>query len=154
MGCYGGRDKPIQKQSQQKTMTAKTLHLEDDHFCFVCGKKNNRGLQLEFAVTEDKTIRCGFVPDKNFQGFSGIVHGGVIGLILDEAMVNLLWKLGKSAVTAEFRMRLKKPAYIDEPLVFRARIENEEKKIIYTSAECTDENGLVVATATAACMKV
>ncbi|GAG82024.1 unnamed protein product, partial [marine sediment metagenome] len=29
------------------------------------------------------------------QGFKDIVHGGLIGLILDEIMVNLPWKMGK-----------------------------------------------------------
>jgi len=130
------------------------FHLADDDFCFVCGKKNDRGLQLEFILEERKAIRCDFTPDKAYQGFSGIVHGGILGLILDEAMVSLLWKLGKNAITAQFQMRLKNPAYVDEPLVFHAGIEKEERKIIYTFAECKDQNGRVIATATAACMKV
>ena len=108
------------------------IELSDDNFCFVCGKNNANGLKLDFVETGDGKIRCEFLPRKYHQGFAGIVHGGIIGLILDEAMVNLLWKQGKHVVTAHLELRLKKTADVGEKLFFEAGIEAEEKRLIYT----------------------
>jgi len=130
------------------------LDLRDDGFCFVCGKKNEFGLKLDFKLTEKKEIKCEFAPQKYHQGFTDLVHGGIIGLILDEAMGLLLWKLGKRAVTADFNMRLKNPAFVDDRLFFRAAIEKEEKKVIYTQAACKDKQGKIIAQASAKYVKV
>jgi len=86
------------------------IKLEDDKNCFVCGNKNSYGLQLRFTIDKDNAMHTEFMPQKHHQGFKDIVHGGLIGLILDEIMVNLAWKMGKNAVTAEFNVRLKKIA--------------------------------------------
>lgn len=112
--------------------------MRDDSFCFVCGKKNELGLKLDFCLTEAEELKCEFTPQKQHQGFDDIVHGGIAGLVLDEAMGLLLWKLGKRAVTADFKMRLKKPAFAGDRLFFNAAIEKEEKRVIYTKAACQD----------------
>ena len=128
--------------------------LKDDNYCFVCGRENNLGLKLDFKLESDKILRCEFVPGKEHQGFSEIVHGGIIGLVMDEAMVNLLWKLKVKAVTSEFTMRLKKPAYVGKKLIFKSSIEKMARKIFYTKAVCLDKNGLVVAIGNAKCIRV
>lgn len=128
--------------------------LKDDNYCFVCGQNNEFGLKLDFQLQKNETIQCEFVTRKEHQGFSKIVHGGIIGLIMDEAMVNLLWQLGIKAVTSEFVMRLKHPAYVGKKLKFSANIEKQAKKVFYTKAFCVDEEGVVIATSTGKCMKV
>ncbi len=128
--------------------------LKDDNYCFACGKNNSLGLKLDLKIQDDRTIRCEFIPQKEYQGFSGIVHGGIIGLIMDEAMVSLLWKLGVRAVTSELVIRLKKPAYVGKKLLFSACIEKEAKNIFYTKALCKNEDGLVIAAGSAKCIKV
>ena len=78
------------------------MKLEDDSISFVCGTKNNSGLKLEFLLNkEGRSISTEFIPQKMHQGFKDIVHGGIIGLILDECMVNLAWRLGMHAVEGE-----------------------------------------------------
>ena len=130
------------------------MRLEDNKKCFACGKENRRGLHLEFVIDRNNVMCTEFIPLERHQGFKDIVHGGLIGLILDEVMVNLAWKLGKHAVTAELTIRLKRAAKVGEKLIFRGWIDNEDKKIIYTRAEARDEKGVVVATAGAKCIKV
>ena len=130
------------------------LDLRDDGFCFVCGKKNKFGLKLDFQLTQTEEIKCEFTPQKYHQGFADLVHGGIIGLVLDEAMGLLLWKLGKKAVTADFNMRLKKPAFVGNKLFFSAVIEKEEKRVIYTKATCRDKQSQIIALANAKYVKV
>ncbi len=132
-----------------------TLGLADDKMCFGCGEKNSRGLKLKFAVSDDKrTIRCRWIPAKEFQGYADILHGGIIGLILDEMMINLLWVTKRPAVTAELTVRFKKPARVGEPLDFEARVVSEEDHLIRMEAVAKIRNGRLVAAATASCLRV
>jgi len=67
--------------------------------CFVCGEKNPGGLQLSFQIDEEKqTLKTIFVGKPVFQGYDGIVHGGIVSTLLDEAMAKLAYELGYNAV--------------------------------------------------------
>jgi acyl-coenzyme A thioesterase PaaI-like protein len=61
----------------------------------------NNGLNLSFHVCRDGRVegrfRCGYA----YQGYTGLLHGGVISSILDGAMTNCLFSSGKTAVTAK-----------------------------------------------------
>ncbi len=128
--------------------------LEDDHMCFACGKNNPSGLKLKFFLHADNTLTAEFIPQKDYQGFRNLVHGGVISLILDEAMANLNWKLGKSTLTGQLEVRFKNPAKIGERLFCKARIISEDKKIVYNEAVLTTDNSKIVAIAKAKCVKI
>lgn len=131
-----------------------TIKLEDDMNCFACGDKNRYGLHLKFTIDKDNVMQAEFIPQKHHQGFKDIVHGGLIGLILDEIMVNLAWKMGKNIVTAELNVRLKKITKTKEKLLFRGWIDREDGKIIYTKAEAKNERGIIIATASAKCLRI
>ena len=128
--------------------------LEDDSMCFACGKNNPSGLKLNFALDKDRTLKTEFTFSKAHQGFKDIVHGGLIGLILDEVMVNLLWKLNIKAISAEFIVRLKKPCFVGETLKFSGWIEKEDSRVIYTKASARDKEGQIYAEAQAKCVKI
>ena len=126
----------------------------DDHYCFACGSENPIGLKLTFKIADNK-IKTEYVPGKQFQGYAGVVHGGIIGLILDETMVNLPWKLYKTpVVSAEMTLRLKKPAKVGEKLIFTAEIEKEKGRFVFTKSTATLTDGTIIAEATAKCIKV
>jgi len=141
---------PSRKQKEDMT----NIKLEDDKNCFVCGDKNSYGLRLRFTIDKNNIMHTEFISQKHHQGFKDIVHGGLIGLILDEVMVNSAWKLGKDVVTAEFSVRLKRIAKVGEKLLFRGWIDRENDKIIYTKAEAKNEHGTIIALASAKCFKV
>ncbi len=122
--------------------------------CYVCGKNNPRGLKLKFEHSEKGRLRSVVVFRKEHQGFKGIVHGGMIAMVLDEMMVNLAWKEGVPAVTAEFTVRLKKPAQIGEKVYLEGVIKKEGGRGIYTSSVAKNEKGEILASATATCVKI
>ncbi|MCM8794868.1 MAG: PaaI family thioesterase [Candidatus Omnitrophica bacterium] len=131
------------------------LGLADDKMCFGCGEKNPRGLKLKFDVAADgRSIRCRWTPTKEFQGYADIVHGGIVGLILDEMMVNLLWVTKRPAVTAELTVRYKKPATVGRPIDFEARVSSEESRIIRMQGEAKTGGGTLIASASARCVRV
>jgi acyl-coenzyme A thioesterase PaaI-like protein len=129
--------------------------LEDNKGCFVCGRENAEGLQLEFRIRDGgQKVETTFIPPKRFQGWKDVVHGGIIMTLLDEVMAKTVYTLGKRAVTADFHARLKSPAKVMEPLRFEAEIERQVKKIIYTRAAAYKPDGTVVAEAKAKMMLI
>lgn len=129
------------------------MELSDDRYCFVCGEKNPVGLKLKFSLT-DNILRTSFRPDKRYQGFANIVHGGIIGLVLDEMLANLPWMMGIKAVTAEYTIRLKNPVFVDEELEFSSRIVSQKGRLILVEAEAMKKDGTSVAAATGKCIRV
>ena len=130
------------------------MELSDDGMCFGCGKNNPIGLKLEFDLDEkNQTVEGKFTARPEYAGYTGIVHGGIVTTMLDEAMVKLLWDMGISAVTAALEVRMVKPVPVGRELTIRARVDSEKGRVIQTSAEVEDENGNVLARGKAKCMK-
>ncbi len=114
--------------------------------CFVCGEKNPGGLRLDFEINRAKqTLRTTFVASLTYQGWDGIVHGGIVSTLLDEAMAKLAFELGYQAVTASLEVRFKKPAPILEPLQVYGEITEVTKRLIRARARIEKRDGTVIA---------
>lgn len=122
-----------------------SLKLEDDFYCFGCGKNNPEGLKLDFKIDKDRTMHAEFTPQKIHQGYTNITHGGIVALVLDEIMGNLPWKLGKPAVAAELRVKLKKPSPVGKKLFLTAKIESENGRLVQISSVAKNEQGEIMA---------
>ena len=120
----------------------------DEGFCFGCGRNNPIGLKLNFTRDGD-TIRAEFTPDKTHQGWPGLLHGGILGCLLDEAMSNIAYATGNTCLTASINIRLKQPIKVEVPLVITARITRHRKKLIETAGQVCLKDGTVVAESTA-----
>ena len=131
------------------------LELADDQMCFGCGNRNPRGLKLHFTIDpERRSIRTRWTPTKEFQGYADIVHGGMVGLVLDEMMVNLLWKLKLPAVTAELTVRFLKPTRVGESIDCQAHVKSEQGKLFLMEGKAKNSDGGLVAAAFAKCVRV
>jgi acyl-coenzyme A thioesterase PaaI-like protein len=53
-------------------------------YCFVCGRNNPYGLHLKFYETTPGEVVADFVVPEHYQGYPGVVHGGVVAAMLDE----------------------------------------------------------------------
>jgi acyl-coenzyme A thioesterase PaaI-like protein len=128
----------------------------DDRYCFACGEKNPIGMHLHFTLTGDGGIEAKYTFPKELQGYSGIAHGGMISLLLDEVMVNLPWlKLKQPVVSADIRIKLKKPLKIGEPVIARAFIDRQKKKVFWVKGVLIRErDGVEIAEAEATCVQV
>ena len=124
------------------------VSLEDNDMCYACGGRNEKGLRLEFVFfKQDNIIETTFVPSSYHQGWKGVVHGGVIATILDEAMAKLVHFLGYRALTASLDIRFKGMARTMEPLKVRAEVTRFTKRLIFAKAIANREDGQVVAEA-------
>jgi len=86
-----------------------------DNACFVCGKENHVGLKLEIhcqdVFQENQTLKkavCSFSLSKEFQGYGGVIHGGILSTILDELMIYSLYYEEIPSVTAKIEVTFKK----------------------------------------------
>lgn len=128
------------------------MKLNDDHFCFACGKNNPDGLQLKFEYPEPGVCRAEFVPPAKFQGWQGILHGGIVSTLLDEALAHAVGGAergggGSGAVTAELSVRFKKPVKIGETVILAGRVLSDKGRMVEAESEITDRQGNILASA-------
>ena len=55
------------------------------HHCFACGELNEIGLHLQLQLTPAHCHVELTLPDR-FEGWEGLIHGGIVSTILDEVM--------------------------------------------------------------------
>ena len=120
----------------------------DDDYCFACGTRNPIGLRLEVRPAEDGTSAFTWIPRREFQGWSGVLHGGVISTLLDEAMAYATGHLAEGAATAEITVSFKKPVSTDRELTVTARVDERKRRLMRTSA-VLEQDGAVKASARA-----
>jgi len=126
------------------------IMLEDNGMCFACGENNQSGLKLEFDYdNQSKTATTRFTPVEKYQGYKGIVHGGIIGLILDETMIKAAILSGLEVVTVEISCRFINTARTGSELSFKGTITDDSGKIIFASGEVKDIEGKIIATSKA-----
>jgi len=129
-------------------VTRREIPIGISDLCFGCGKDNPCGLKLKFKW-DGKQVRAKFTPTKFHQGWSGIIHGGVITTILDEAMGYAAYYEGIKCVTGSMQTRFKQPLSIDEPIIVTASLTKNARRFVETEAKMTLMDGTLVAECTA-----
>ena len=117
-----------------------------DHHCFVCGEDNPIGLKLKF-VQDGEQVKTTFVPTKNFEGYPGILHGGIISTILDELMSQCVQCLGLAGLTARLEIRYRHSVPIGKPVEFSAKILKRKGPLVDLEAKAVLADGEVAAEA-------
>lgn len=112
--------------------------------CVVCGDSSGRGFQLDFTVADDGSVSAVFPCDDSFQGYAGIIHGGVVASLLDGAMTNCLFARGIVAVTAELTVRFQHLLRVGEPARVRAWITRSTPHLHFLAAEITQSGSVAV----------
>jgi len=56
----------------------------NSRMCFVCGLENPVGLRLRIYRTSPDAVETTFTAPEHFQGYPGVLHGGIVASILDE----------------------------------------------------------------------
>lgn len=88
-----------------------------DNPCFGCGGGNPRGMRLVFGRDDRRRRFVGrFRLGPEYQGAPGLIHGGILATVLDEAMGKLNRFREVTAVTAELRIEYLRPVRVDEEI--------------------------------------
>lgn len=102
--------------------------------CFACGAENPRGLHLEFGSVVPGHVSLAWTPAENLESFRGIIHGGIVTTVLDEAMSHAVVASHWEALTAEMRVRFRQSVRVGESLHVSARVVERRKRKILTEA--------------------
>jgi uncharacterized protein (TIGR00369 family) len=95
--------------------------------CFGCGAENPVALGVTNSATADGAeSRVRFGADH--QGAPGLVHGGLLAVLLDEAMGSVPHAARGIRLTTEMRIRYRRPTPIDTDLVCRAHVATTSER--------------------------
>ena len=112
--------------------------------CFGCGQDNPIGLKLDFKW-DGQGVRTEFTPTELYQGWAGVVQGGIIATLLDEAAGWAILHEGVNPVTAKMEVWFRHPAVIDEPLIITGVVTGKTPKWVDSKAVITKMNGTLIA---------
>ena len=94
-----------------------------DH-CFICGRKNPHGLYMTFYDNGLDEVHSEYkVPDE-YQSYPGIVHGGIIAAMLDEAVgrVAMIGDHHHFMMSVKLEVKYRRPVPTETPLSIVGRI--------------------------------
>jgi acyl-coenzyme A thioesterase PaaI-like protein len=140
--------------------------------CLVCGADNVAGLHARFyeLAPEDGDAGGGkaeggsagpellgvFVPQPEHQSYPGRLHGGIAAAVLDETIGRAITMLhpGTWGVTAELRIRYRRPVPLREPIQAVGRITRDTRRLFEGSGEILLADGSVAVEATGRYLKM
>lgn len=128
--------------------------LATSNHCFVCGRLNQSGLHMNFyQESQGEVIATIRVPEQ-FQGYPGIVHGGIIAAMLDEISgrsveMDASGKPTRFLVTASLNIRYRKPVPIGMELKLRGYLLKDTGRVATVKGEIRDDQGQLLAEADA-----
>jgi acyl-coenzyme A thioesterase PaaI-like protein len=118
------------------------------HNCFACGTLNTHGLKLDLHL-EPGRAWTELSLQRRFEGWEGIVHGGIVSTILDEVMAWSLVASDNWGVTARLAVEFRRPVPVETPIRAEGWITESRRRIIDATARVVDVvAGTELATAT------
>lgn len=119
--------------------------------CFVCGVENPYGLHLKFYESGPGETHAEIVVPERYQGYPGIVHGGIIAAMLDEVSGRAF--MGddppRFMVTVKLSVRYRRPVPVETLLVLKGHAGEDKGRAAYATGEIYDAQGVLLAEAEA-----
>jgi acyl-coenzyme A thioesterase PaaI-like protein len=123
-----------------------------DGTCFGCGERNPNGLKMRFLDQGRESV-CEYAVPAEYQSWQGMVHGGLIALMLDEAVGWAGWHAGHPGLTGKLEVRYRLPLKIAEPVRVVGKVERIRRSLVYAVAHIDRlSDGVRVADASATLM--
>jgi uncharacterized protein (TIGR00369 family) len=121
----------------------------NSRMCFICGLQNPIGLKLAFYEDhEADQVRAEFTIPEDFQGYPGVVHGGIVSAILDEIAGRAVMLRGSDndlMATLRLNVRYRRPTPTSTPLTAVAWVEQAGGVGARAAAEIRLPDGTVTA---------
>lgn len=108
--------------------------LSDDQYCFACGTLNPIGLRMEVSFHDNKAYSR-LSLKREFQGWSDIVHGGVMATILDEIMAHAVLHYVGQAVTTSLQVTYRAPLKVGEEFEAIGYVAEQKSRVTVAKAE-------------------
>jgi len=107
------------------------------HNCFACGQLNVNGMHLDLHAAAD---RCwtDLTVGRQFEGWDGIVHGGIVATILDEVMAWALVDHDLWGVTARMSLDFRRPVLVGMPIRAEGWVVSARRRLVDAAGEIRD----------------
>ncbi|MGC8721712.1 MAG: PaaI family thioesterase [Caldisericaceae bacterium] len=115
--------------------------MREENYCFVCSKTNPKGIHLEIEYDGETEAKAVFRLGREYEGYPGVVHGGIIAAILDDVMGNIEFRKGYVAFTIELNIKYLKKCLVGEELIAKGKLNSLSHRIIETEGEILDLSG-------------
>lgn len=137
----------------QPTIQPAVLRYEDfrirPHNCFACGELSEIGLHLKLNLEPGRCWTELEMP-RRFEGWEGIIHGGILCTILDEVMAWALVAQDSWGVTARMSIDFRRPVTVGQAIRAEGWIAGSRGRIQTTAGRILDAaTGAELATAQA-----
>lgn len=119
--------------------------------CFVCGIANPFGLQLSFYQTGKEEVTAEYTVPEHYQGYPGVVHGGIVASMLDEitGRAHMGCDPPRFMYTARLEVRYRRNVPVGQPLRLVGRAGKSRGRTAAASGVIYDVEGNVLAEAEA-----
>lgn len=111
------------------------MEVSDNQYCFVCGSDNPVGFKATIEVDSDKqSAQCTLAVAAEYQGWKGVVHGGIISALLDEVSAYAGMTVSDTVVTGELTTRFLKPVPVEQDLTVSAQVVKQLRRVVTVEA--------------------
>ncbi len=104
-----------------------------DFRCFGCSPDNPYGLRMEIYEGDNGEVVCRWHPESQFQGWPGVLHGGIQCTLMDEIAAWVVsHDLNCDAVTSKLNTKFIKPVLTSDPfLTIKAKLTKHAHKLAW-----------------------
>jgi uncharacterized protein (TIGR00369 family) len=124
--------------------------------CFVCGIENPAGLKLRFDRTGPGEVTAEYTVSSQYQGYPGVVHGGIVAAMLDEATGRSQMEEGEPRFkfTAKLEIHYRKNVPVGQPLRLVGKAGSRRGRVTTANGAIYDMKGTLLASAEAVLVDV
>ena len=116
--------------------------------CFGCGPANPQGLHLHFTVdAQALTATTTLTLTRLHEGPPGYIHGGIIAVLMDEAMSKLNRPLNALAMTRNMQVDYLRPSPLGQLLTLSSTHLRREGRKLFHQAQLHNAKGDLLAQA-------
>ena len=135
--------KPTDDQIRTFTLQPNSKH------CFVCGLESPVGLKLRFTDNGLDEVRAVYTVGSQYQGYPGVVHGGIIAAMLDEAAgrTTMIGDHNRFTITGKMTIKYRKPVPTETKLTLVGRLIKDRGRMAQAHSEIRLPDGEVAAEA-------
>jgi acyl-coenzyme A thioesterase PaaI-like protein len=145
----GATPRQQQVQGDARPLGRDDVLPEDARACFACGDDNPIGMHLDTIRRDGDLVRATLHPRAEYQGYPGVLHGGLSATALDEMLgyaAILLGGLWAATATMDLRYRTQVP--LDGPLPLAAGVTEARGRRVKAWAKLHLPDGTVAVEAT------
>lgn len=124
--------------------------------CFVCGLANPVGLQLRFFDSDAGEVTAEYTVPKHFQGYPGVVHGGIVAAMLDEicGRVHMGGEHPRFMYTARLDIRYRQNVPVGQRLRLVGKVGKTKGRTATSTGQIIGSDGSILAEAEALLVNV